>query len=64
MRIDVVQLIARALVEHVRIDPVGPQQRDPLFARGPFLLQPRQLGGQRDDLLVEFLLAFSPYLPV
>ncbi len=60
MRIDVVELIARALVEHVGIDPVGPQQRDPLFALGALLLQPRQLRGQRDDLLVEFLRAFRP----
>ena len=54
--IDVVELIARALVEHIRIDPVGPQQRDPLLALGALALQPRQLGGQGDDLLVELLL--------
>ena len=31
-----------------------------MFARGPFLLQSRQLGGQRDDFLVELLLGIEP----
>jgi len=55
MRIGIVELEACALVKHVRVDPVRAQQRDAFFALGPLLLQPRQLGGQGDDLLVEFL---------
>ncbi len=34
VRIGIVELKARALVQHVRVDPVGAQQRDPLLAVG------------------------------
>ena len=34
VRIGIVELIARAFVEHIRIDPVGSQQRDPLLTLG------------------------------
>ena len=33
-RIGIVELKPRALIQHIRVDPVGPQQRDPLFAFG------------------------------
>jgi hypothetical protein len=62
VRIDVIELIARTLVEQVGVDPVGSQQRDPLLALGPLLLQPRQFGGQRDDLLIELLPRIQPIL--
>src|SRR5262249_22324567 len=55
MRIHIVELEARALVEHVGVDPVGAEQRDALLALRALLLQPLQLGRQRDDLLVQFL---------
>src|ERR1700755_3060612 len=56
MRIDIVELEPRLLVQHVGVDPVGAQQRNALFALGALLLEPRKLRGQRDDLLVELLL--------
>jgi hypothetical protein len=52
MRIGVVELIARALVEHVGIDPVRPEQRDTLLAFGAFFFQARQFLSQRYDLLI------------
>ena len=43
MRVGIVELIARPLVEHVRIEPVGSQQGNALLALAAFALQPRQL---------------------
>src|SRR5260370_1284172 len=54
--------LARALVEHIRVDPVGAQQRDALLALGTLPLQPRQFRCQRDDLLVELLPRIQPIL--
>src|SRR5436305_11786260 len=53
--VGVVELIADTLVQHVGVDAVGSQQRDALLALRAFLLQPRQLGSQRDDFLIELL---------
>ena len=50
-RIGVVELEARALVQHVGVDPVRPQQRNPLLALRALPFQPRQFRRQRDDLL-------------
>jgi len=55
MRVGIIELIARALIEHVGIDPVGPQQRHALLSPGTLPLQSRELAGQRNDLLIEFL---------
>ena len=62
VRIGVVELIACALVEHVRVDPVGSQQRDTLLALGALPLQPRQFRRQRDDFLIELLPRIQPIL--
>src|ERR1700710_948333 len=59
-RIGVVELEARALVQHVGVNPVRPQERNPLLALRALALQPRQFGGQRDDLLIEFLTRVQP----
>ena len=64
VRVGVIELVARALIEQVGVDPVGAQQRDPLFALGALLLQPLQFGGQRDDFLIELLPCIQPILPV
>src|SRR2546430_7226164 len=61
-RIGVVELVARALVQHVRVDAVGSQQRDTLLALRALALQPRQFGCQRDDLLIELLPRVQPVL--
>jgi hypothetical protein len=54
-RMRVVELVARALVEHVGIESTRSQERHALLGLGAFLLQLHQFGGQRDDLLVELL---------
>src|SRR4029079_9692165 len=54
-RIDVVELEARPLVQHVRVDLRGAQQRDALLAPGTLALELGKLAGQRHDLLVELL---------
>src|SRR3977135_866988 len=59
-RIGVIELEARTLVEHVRVDPVGPKQRNPLLALGALPFQPRPLRRQRDDFLIEFLPRIQP----
>jgi hypothetical protein len=38
MRVDVIELKAGALIEHVRVDPVGAQQGDTLLSLGSLLL--------------------------
>jgi hypothetical protein len=42
-RVDIVELIARPLVEHVGIEFAGAEQRDALLAGRPLGFQPRQL---------------------
>jgi len=60
MGIDVVELIARTLVEHIGIDPVRLQQRDTVLDVGTVALQARQLRRQGDDFLVELLPRIEP----
>src|SRR6266403_1240202 len=62
VRIGIVELIARALVKHVRIEAIGAKQRDTMLAVGPLPLQPRELRCQRNDLLVEFEPRVQPIL--
>src|SRR5260370_5517809 len=57
-----IELVARAFIQHVRVDTVGAQQRDALLALGTLPLQPRQFRRQRDDLLVELLPRVQPIL--
>ncbi len=53
-RMHIVQLKPRPLIQHIRIDAIGAQQRDPLLGIGAFPLQARKLIGERNDFLVEF----------
>src|SRR5215472_12186152 len=62
VRVGIVKLKPRTLVQHVGIDPVRTQQRHPLLALGALFLQARKLRGERDDLLVEFLPRVEPVL--
>src|SRR6266567_2837028 len=55
MRVGIVELKPRPLVQHVGIDLLGAQQRHALLIPGALALELRQLARQRDDLLVEFL---------
>jgi hypothetical protein len=64
VRSGIVELVARSLVMHVGVEPVGSQERDGMLAVGALALEPRQLIGERDDLLVELLARVKPYLPV
>src|SRR3954469_9070087 len=61
-RIGIIELVARALVEHVRVDPIGSQQRETLLALPALPLQPHQFGCQRDDLVIELLPRVQPVL--
>ena len=54
---------ARPLVQHVRIDPVGPQQRHLALPQPLLGLEPFQFGGQFDHLLVDLMLGMQAPLP-
>src|SRR5262249_32795064 len=55
VRVEVVENLSRTLVQHVRIDAVGLEKRDPSFPPRPLRLDPLDLACQVGDLLVEFL---------
>src|SRR5262249_575620 len=59
-RIGVVEQHSGALVEHVRIDAFGLEQRDAAFPIGAFALKPFNLAAELRDLLVEILLRAQP----
>ena len=63
-RIDEVQDLTRALVEHVGVDRLGPQERHPPRHLGLFLAQGRQLAVEFDDLFEKLLLGVDAVLAV
>src|SRR5690348_7804757 len=60
MRVGKIEERARPLVEHIRIDAAGFEQRNPSLPACPLVLEFRKLHVQFGDLLVEILLGEQP----
>src|SRR4029077_16086927 len=58
----VIEQRAGLLVEHVGIELAGPQQRHAALPLGALALEVVEIGGQRDDLLVEVFLGLEPVI--
>ena len=54
-RMHIIELVTRALVQHIGIDPIRTKQRNPLLGRCSLGFETAQFGGQQHDFLIEFL---------